>query len=248
MLRLMLTDVLWNRIRESLSLSGVYSTEHLRMRVEGILWHFRIGAPWRDLPTEFGPWSSIYNLFNNWSRRGIWEEVFKSIRGELDNEWNFIDGSIVKAHQHSSGARKGEDVAIGQSRGGRTTKIHMLADSFGNPIDFELTEGQVHDIKMAESLLEKSEAETLIGDKGFDSDKLREAARAKNIVPMIPRRENSKKENAEFDKELYKARHLIENLFAKIKHFRSLATRYDKLKRNYASMVYLGCIFVWIKL
>lgn len=239
---------MWQRLRESLYAVGIYDSKNLYKIVEGILWRFRTGSPWRDLPHWFGPWKSIYNQFNRWSKSGVWKQIFELIRGELDNEWNFMDGTIVKAHQHSAGARKTEHSAIGNSHGGRTTKIHMLADSHGNPINFEITEGQVHDMKMAEELLESCSSESLICDKGYDSDELRTKAREKSICPMIPRKENSKKSNEEFDNELYKHRHLIENLFARLKHFRAFATRYDKLKRNYGSVVFIACMLVWLKL
>jgi hypothetical protein len=76
-------------------------------------------------------------------------EFFFELRGEIDQEWVFIDGSYVRAHQHASGARKGAERAIGLSRGGPTTKIHIACDANGNPIDFEITGGEVHDVKAA---------------------------------------------------------------------------------------------------
>jgi hypothetical protein len=116
----------------------------------------RTGCPWRDLPDSFGPWSSVYNQFNRWSRKGTWKKIFEDLRVDVDNEWNFMDGTIVKAHQQASGGGKGEETAIGRSRGGLTTKVHMLADANGNPITFELTAGQVHDVSLAEILLDSS--------------------------------------------------------------------------------------------
>ena len=83
-------------------------------------------------------------------------------------------------------------------------------------------------------------------DKGYDSEVLREIIRGKSSVPIIPRKNNSTIGNADMDWGLYKYRHLVENLFARIKHFRAIATRYDKLKRNYASMVALACGFLWL--
>ena len=78
-------------------------------------------------------------------QKKICGQIFFELRGEIDEEWALIDGSYVKAHQHASGARIGEERAIGISRGGYTTKIHFAADSHGNPIDFEVTGGEVHD-------------------------------------------------------------------------------------------------------
>ena len=159
-----------------------------------------------------------------------------------------MDSTINRAHQHAAGARKGEEIALGRSKGGLTTKVHMLADAHGNPQEFVLTEGQAHDMREASTLAKLTEADFLLGDKGYDSDPLREELLEKNVIPIIPRRSNSTKPNPSFDKELYKARHTIENLFAKMKQFRGFATRFDKLKRNYAAVVAIVCAMIWLRL
>ncbi|EHL31055.1 ISSod6 transposase, IS1301 [Legionella drancourtii LLAP12] len=162
-------------------------------------------------------------------------------------EWEFIDGSIVKAHQHSAGAASEENQAIGKSRGGNTTKIHMAVDAHGLPIDFEITGGEVHDCKVAPEFIEKlPAADFTVADKGYDSEEVRDTIRKKSSIPVIPRKSNSKIGNADMDWCLYKYRHLVENLFARIKHFRGLATRFDKLKRNYASVVAMVCALLWL--
>jgi transposase len=75
---------------------------------EAVLWWRRTGIPWRDLPPSFGPWKSIYNRFDNWSKRGWWHLLFLSLRRFPDLEWLCMDGSIVRAHQHAAGAKKTE--------------------------------------------------------------------------------------------------------------------------------------------
>ena len=176
-------------------------------------------------------------------------EIFFELRGEIDTEWVFADGSYVRAHQHASGARIGDERAIGRSRGGATTKIHIAADAHGNPIDFEITGGEVHDAKVADKLIEKiGLAKYFIADKGYDSESIREQARESKMSPVIPRKSNSKQPNPEFDAHLYKLRHLVENLFARLKHFRSIATRFEKLARNYKASVFIACTFIWLKL
>ena len=102
-------------------------------------------------------------------------QFFFGLRGEIDSEWVFADGSYVRAQQHASGARIGEERAIGRSRGGPTAKIHMACDAHGNPIDFEVTGGEVHDAKAAPEVIRKIEAaENFIADKGYDSETLRQ--------------------------------------------------------------------------
>ena len=149
MLRLMLTDEHWSKLKTIMSEHGIYDKPNLRKTVEGILYRMRTGLPWRDLPSFFGLWISIYQQFNRWSSKNKLMSIFKSLVQEPDLEWEFVDGSIVKAHQHSTGAASSEDEAIGKSVAGNTTKIHMAADAYGLPIDFIITGGELHDCKAA---------------------------------------------------------------------------------------------------
>ena len=227
----------------------IYYKPNLRLMAEGILYRMRTGCPWRDLPCEFGKWNSIYKKFNRWSAKGKIKKIFKALVKEPDLEWEFIDGSFVKAHQHSAGAASGQNEAIGKSKGGNTTKIHMAVDGFGLPIEFTLTGGEVHDCKAAPELLTKLPcSEFVIADKGYDSNFLRWLIHKKSSIPMIPRKNNSTIGNQDMDWCLYKYRHLVENVFARLKHFRAIATRYDKLKRNFEAMVAMGCAFLWLPL
>jgi transposase len=249
MIRFVLTDELWSKLSPILQRYNIYDKKELRLTIEGIFYRLRNGNIWRELPSDFGDWNKIYKRFNDWSRSGKWSLIFKELTLEADFEWKFIDGSIVKAHQHSSGARKGEERAIGKSVAGNTSKIHMVTDSSGNPIDFEITEGQVHDIQMATELVERTpRSDYTVADKGYDGDYLRWVIRDCNSVPVIPKKRNSRSKNNEYDREIYRLRHLVENLFARLKHFRAVATRYDKLKRNYEATVRIACIFLWLKL
>ena len=161
----------------------------------------------------------------------------------------FIDGSYVRAHQYASGARLGEERAIGVSRGGSTTKLHFAADSHGNPIDFEITGGEVHDSQVAGKIIDKRGplAKIIVADKGYDSDEIRVLVCARGGCPIIPRRSKSKRENLGSDPHIYKHRHLVENLFAKLKHDRGIATGFDKLARNFKAMVFIACFIIWIK-
>ncbi|MGP9680329.1 IS5 family transposase [Halomonas sp. AOP27-A1-41] len=249
MTRYVLTDDIWEQLQVTMKAKGCHRWPNDRNVMEAILWKLRTGAPWRDVPSEFCPWKTAYNRFNRWATKGLWEQFFFELRGEIDAEWVFADGSYLRAHQHASGARHGEERAIGKSRGGATTKLHMLADAHGNPVDFEVTGGNVHDATVAEHLIKKvDQADHFIADKGYDSEGIRDHARAGGINPIIPKRSNNKTPNPEFDAFLYRHRHLVENLFARLKHFRSIATRFEKLARNFKSMVYLACTFIWLKM
>lgn len=245
--RLMLTEEHWSKLRLIMCKQGIYDKPNLRKIVEGILYRMRVGCPWRDLPSFFGRWNSVYQQFNRWSAKNKLMKVFNALVQDPDVEWEFIDGSIVSAHQHSTGAASDKDEAIGKSVAGNTTKIHMAADGYGLPIDFIITGGQVHDCKVAPEFIKQlPPADYTIADKGYDKEELREIIKQKFSIPVIPRKSNSTIGNADMDWGLYKYRHLVENIFARIKHFRAIATRYDKLKRNYAAMVAMACGYMWM--
>lgn len=247
MARLMLSDELWSKLKELMLQHQIYNKPNLRMIVGAMLYRMRVGCPWGDLAVEFGFQPSIYLQSNRWSSKDKLMKIFKDLVKEPDLEQELIDGSIVRAHQHSSGAVGEANQAIGKSVGGNTTKIHMAVDAFSFPIEFLLTGGELHDAKAAPALIEKlPKADYTITDKGYDSEDIREQIRKKSSSPIIPRKKNSKIGNVDIDWYLYKYRHLVENVFARLKYFRAIATRYDKLERNYASMLAMACSYIWL--
>ena len=127
-----------------------------------------------------------------------------------------------------------------------STKIHATVDALGNPVGFHLTGGQEHDLAGADALLPDLEAETLIADKAFDADQrvLEPLVEAGKTVVIPPRK--TRKTARAFDPDLYQARHLIENFFAKLKQFRAIATRYDKTARNFLAAVHLAASIIWL--
>lgn len=250
-LRTILTEDLWKRLAYLLDRTGrVYNKAEHRNTVEGILYRIRTGCPWRDLPPQFGLWNTIYRRFNLWSKKGVWQEVLKFFRQHIDSEWIFIDGSIIKAHQHATGANSQNPQGIGKSVAGNTTKIHLAVDSCGNPIDFILTGGEVHDSKAAADLIALlPESKAIVADRGYDSEELSALIlKGKKATPVIPRKRNSKIGNHDVDWSLYRYRHLVENAFALLKQYRAIATRYDKLARNYATSLAITCCIRWVKL
>ena len=127
-----------------------------------------------------------------------------------------------------------------------STKIHTMTDALGNPIGFHLTGGEAHDLEGADHLLPAMEADTLIADKAFDADgRVREPLAEAGKTAVIPPCAN-RKAPAEYDRQLYKARHLIENFFAKLSQFRAIATRYDKTARNFLAAIHLAAAVIWL--
>jgi transposase len=119
-----------------------------------------------------------------------------------------------------------------------TTKIHALVDALGNPFSLMLTPGQDHDLTCAQPLLDTADPRACIGDKAYDADRLIDTLEEREIIPVIPPKAN-RKVKRDCDFALYRERNLIERFFNKIKHYRAIATRYDKLARNFLAAVQL---------
>ena len=246
--RTMLNDHHWSKLTTIFRHFNIYLKLNLRNFIEAILFRIRTGCPWRDLPQEFGKPNSIFKKYNRWSKKNKLMNIFKLFSQHADKEWIFIDGSHVRAHQHSAGI-KNQDIS--KSIGGNSSKIHLAIDSNGNPIEFIISDGTSHDMKIAPDLVSKldlSDSEMLCADKGYDSKSLRKQIQDSKTKPNIPRKSNTKSSNDHMDWYMYKIRHLVENSFCRLKQFRGIATRYDKLKRNYQSAVALACIFIWLPL
>ena len=139
--RLSLTDEQWQSVKPFLIVKKKRGrkAKNLRKTFEGILWVFRTGAPWRDLPGYFGKWNSVYQAFRRMCKRGAFLLMFMSLAKELDLKLVMVDGSFVKVHQHAVGARRGELTpeesrvaqAIGKTKGGLNTNLLALADKNG---------------------------------------------------------------------------------------------------------------------
>jgi transposase len=127
-----------------------------------------------------------------------------------------------------------------------STKIHATVDALGNPTSFLITPGQAHDLVGADALLPAVEANSVIADKAFDADaRVIEPLEKAGKTPVIPPDRN-RKNPRDYDKDLYKERHLIENFFCKLKQFRAIATRYDKTARNFLAAIHLAAAVIWL--
>jgi transposase len=153
---MMLNDEYWSKLEKILLQESIDNKRNLRMTVEGILYRMRVDCPWRDLPQAFGCWNSIYKRFNAGSLSRKWLNIFKALAVDPDWEWRLMDGSYVKAHPHSAGAASQESQAIGKSRAGNTTKIHLAVDNYGLPVEFEITGGEVNDCSAAPDLIARA--------------------------------------------------------------------------------------------
>jgi transposase len=249
MARMNLRDDQWDRICHLLpGKNGDRGStgQDNRLFVEAVLWMARAGAPWRDLPPEFGLWNSVYKRFARWQENGVWERVFAVLAEEADFEEVFIDSTVIRVHQHAAGAQKREGPqAIGRSRGGLTTKIHALVEALGNLARWRLTPGQGADVSEAAPLLDGVVTEAVAADKAYDSDALIATITSGGAEAVIPPRANRTAPRT-FDRHLYKGRNLVERFFCRIKHFRRTATRYDKLHRRYEAFIAIAAAWIWL--
>jgi transposase len=141
-----LTDFEWRVIEPLLPNKprGVPRVDDRRV-LNGIFWVLRSGAPWRDLPERYGPRTTCYNRFVRWRKAGVWDRLMDAITVAHDGDIQMIDSTSVRVHQQAATAKRGgADHCLGRSRGGLTTKIHVVVDAQGLPIRLGLTAGQAH--------------------------------------------------------------------------------------------------------
>jgi transposase len=221
-----------------------------RHRIEAILWILRAGAPWRDLPVEFGCWKTVYTCFRRWTRSGLWPALLARLSAKhRDDEYLMIDSTSSRVHQHGAGPAGGQLAqAMGRSKASLSTKIHLACDALGYPLGFILSGANVSDFDQCQPLLKAylRPGSFAIMDKGYDSDAIRAYVNQLGGVAVIAIN-SSRSLKPPFDEHIYCERHRIENLFGRLKSFRRISTRYEKLHSTFAAMVTLACILIWLK-
>ena len=148
-MRYELTDDEWAAIKPMLpnKSRGVPRVNDRRV-LNGIFWVLRSGAPWRDLPDNFGPYTTCYNRFVRWRRAGVWAKIMSALAGAHDTAVQMIDTSVIRVHQHGACITRNKKQSMGRSRGGLTSKIHALVDTNGLPVRLALTAGEAHDNRL----------------------------------------------------------------------------------------------------
>jgi transposase len=207
-----LRDATWASLHAKLrAVPGIWKrdSERLRRFVEAVVYVLRTGVAWDDLPERFGKPNSLCRRFRRWAVAGIWDGLFTAGVPEDALETVMVDATITKAQRFASGARGGGEEDLGRSRGGLTSKIHVLVDGRGRPLCYLLSPGQAADCRHAETLLEGVAAACLIGDRAYDTDAIRAWCAEHGIEAVIPSKRN-RKVPIPHDPGRYRTRHRIE--------------------------------------
>jgi len=208
----------------------------------GILFVLSEGCSWRAINRPGAHWNPIYQYYRAWCRNGLWEELWQKCASDQTGSAVYVDASHVKVHQcglNPAGGR--ETQAVGLTKGGWNTKVHAAVDGAGAPRVLLLSAGHEADVSHAQSVLEHLEMKMAVLDKGYDSDPLRIWLFERGVTPCIPAKSN-RRDPLPYSKRSYRKRHLVENFFQRIKTFRRVATRYDKLAETYFGWVLLASI------
>lgn len=216
----------FNKIRKFLPVRNHARRLDDRMVISGIIFIIKNGLGWRQLPEFYGNWKTVYSRFRRWNKLGIIIKIFHYFTKKLPKRCiAMIDSTFSKAQRSACSMRSdGLSRELGRSRGGITTKIHLLCNSFGQPMDFFITAGNVADIKIAPVLTSRNKMKVLIADKAYGAKSFRANLREQKVKDCIPAKCNEKSPE-EYDGQLYKKRHVIENMFMKLKDWKGIAFR-----------------------
>ncbi|MGW5223100.1 IS5 family transposase [Nocardia sp. NPDC004085] len=286
-----LTDAQWARLEPLLPTPkrpGRPSRWTRRRLLDGIRWRIRVGCPWRDIPPQYGCWQAIYALLRRWTRAGVWAAVLRQLQAIADAAAQIgwlvsVDSTIMRAHPHAAGARRhGDrqveppgghraeptDHALGRSRGGWGTKLHLACEHGLRPLSLLLTAGQAGDSPQLAAVLgqirvprlgrgrARVRPDRVLADKAYSSAANRAYLRERGIPATIPvpadqaghRRNRGRRGGRPpaFDREIYRHRNTIERGINRLKQHRAVATRYEKLATRYLAVIQIAAIDQWL--
>lgn len=328
MSRAQLTDEHWEFIERFLPMGrfGPYP-KRLREQFEGVIWRFRTGSQWRELPERFGAWQTVYNRFAQWRDASVFQALLDGMiaeaarQDEVDMSLISVDSATARAHHDAAGMRLDEEILaaleaaaleqekaarakggvpegqngqdeegdperserrhirrrrkarlkaalLGRSRGGLTSKVHLVADRRCRPMALVLTAGQAADSPQFIPVLDKirvrlpvgrprTRPAAVAGDRAYSSRANRAHLRKRRIKSVIPEKKdqaaNRKRKGSRGDRpvthdsDLYRDRNTVERAINKMKDWRGIATRYDKTPESYLAGLHLCAAFIWIR-
>ncbi|MFD9193225.1 IS5 family transposase [Streptomyces phaeochromogenes] len=274
---------MWDRIEPLMPADPVRGrrwADH-RRTLEAIAWKYRSCSPWRDLPDELGSFQTAHKRLIRWAVDGTWERILAAVLaaagGADDIGWTVsVDSTVCRAHQHAAGARKKglqaaepDDHALGRSRGGLSTKVHLASDSLARPLALCVTAGQAGDVPAFETVMAgirvprsgpgrpRTRPDAILADRAYSSRAIRNHLRRRGIRAVIPqpsdqighrlRRGRAGGRPPAFDAEAYRQRNAVERCINRLKQWRGLAMRTDKLAITYQAALHLAAILIWAR-
>ncbi|MDW4912538.1 IS5 family transposase [Streptomyces californicus] len=260
-----------------------------RTVINGIFFRLRTGIPWRDLPERFGSWKTVHDRHRRWSADGTWGKILRSVQTKADAagriDWSMagVDSTVCRAHQHAAGALRHAprvpgsctwpswhrtDEALGRSRGGLTTKIHLVSEGGLRPLAVLITPGQWGDAPHMIPVLElitvprpggghpRTRPDHLAADRAYSSRRNRRYLRRRQIGHTIAEPENQRANRRRrgraggrptgFDPARYVRRNEVERTINKLKANRAVATRFDKRAFVFHGTVTAAAIRLWL--
>ncbi|MFD9420878.1 IS5 family transposase [Streptomyces goshikiensis] len=291
-----LTNPQWDRIAPLLLETGSPGgrwADH-RTVVNGVLYRTRTGIPWRDLPERYGSWQTVYERHRRWSADGTWTKILRALQAgtdstalDADGSWAVsADSTTCRAHQHAAGARHAAPAdhpekrggtrvdpegreALGRSRGGLTSKVHLLADDRCRALVWLTSPGQRGDSPMFIPLMQalnlartgpgrpRTRPDRAGGDKAYSSRANRVYLCERGIKATIAQPDDQRAKRRRrgraggrppaFDREQYRRRNTVERCIGKLKQHRAVATRYDKRDYIFNGTLTTAAIVIWLR-
>jgi len=211
------------------------------------IWHvLRTGCPWRDAPSCYGPWGSIYTRWRRWCASGLWRRLLKRLARRAQGAPRHVDCSHIKLNQDGANPQGGQAAqAIGLTKGGLNTKLAAAVDRYGRAVGLCLAAGPRHDLHAVAPLPSTLRRHRCVADKGFDSDSFRARLRRQHTLCCIPPR-RGRRQPARFHRGYYRCRHQVENFFGRIKKHLRIGMRYEKLAETFFAFVQFAAILDWL--
>ena len=220
----------------------------LDLVIEALFYRLRNAGPWRDLPREFGPYQTIFGYYRHWARTGLWGRILRNVARAARSAVRLVDGTHIAVHQCAANPRGGPAAqAMGKTRGGRNTKLMVVTDLHGRPLHLQLIPGQAYEgAHVIELLKTEKYAVLLIGDKGFDSDKLRGNLERLGHRHCIPGKSNRRRA-VPYSKRHYRIRYRVEDFFRRLKRWACACTRRDKLALHFLTLIQFASVIDWLR-
>src|SRR3954447_16272507 len=255
----MLADAHWMKLEpliEACRPKGKTPPQDLRRTISAIVWRHQNGAKWRAIPAELGPWSWAAQIFIRWARLGVWERLLRLAQERgVQLGMTFLDGTSIRAHQKAAGAARkgalqlsGTPVKRWAARvGGYGTKACVIADGLGRAVAFILAPGQAHELPHAVPLLDRLPGvpQWVVADRGQASHAFREHIWERGARPAIPSKQNEAP--LACPEWIYANRNHVERLWARLKEWRAIATRYEKTASSFMGVLCLAAALDWLK-